>query len=163
MHLLNMTYVVLVTLRVIVPGLLSSFFGLGIFVAKASAPNAMIYRGDIMISKVMPIFELSTNDVFLRRNPNTWNLSIYAVASKSMRADMTTISTMSGGRSDQMETATLNSLTPTHKVITVIPKLGYWLMAFMSILVKSAVGIGLIGMNLFVYWRRARKQKGYLE
>ena len=65
MHLLNLTYVVLVTLVVIVPGLLSSFFGLGIFVARTSAPNAMIYRGDIMISKVLPVFELSANDVFL--------------------------------------------------------------------------------------------------
>jgi hypothetical protein len=158
LHWLNLTYIVTIALVTFVPGVLSSLFGLGIFVAKTGDLNASINRGDIMITKTMPIFELAANDVFLIRNPNTWNLSIREVASKSMKADMTTISTLGRGGTGRTEVATVKSLTAIHRVMSVIPRLGFGLMGLTSILVKVTISLWLIGINLFVHWRRARSR-----
>lgn len=158
-HAINITFVIFVTLTAVVPAALSSFFGIAIYASNTNSPGAKIYRNDLMISKIMPVNELNTNDVLLLHNDNTWALEVRQVVSRTLIGEMSTLATSNGINTTENDSYTIGNLTRIHKVIQVVPAMGYWLSIFTSVLAKIGVGLILIALNVSVQVLRARRRR----
>jgi hypothetical protein len=162
MHVTNITFVTIITAAALIPGALATFFGIAIYAANTNLSNAAIERGDLMISKVLPVFELKANDVLLLHDNYAWNLQVRQVVTSTMAADSTTLVTTDGGNASGTSTATIQSATLIHKVTSIVPQLGYWVMVLTSTIMKISIGIVLIALNVFFYRRKVRRRRWVL-
>lgn len=158
-RLLNIAFIVFVTLTAVVPALLSSTLGIAIYAATADAPDAEIFHGDLMITKIMPASNLVSNDVLLLHNDYTWNLEIRRVIDTSPVGDMVKITTSDGIDQNSTDAYTVKRSTNMHKVVRVIPMFGYWLKSLTSVPAKILGGIIVIAVNVAFQIRRSRKRR----
>lgn len=158
-RLLNIAFIVFVTLTAVIPALLSSVLGIAIFASTTDAPDARIFHGDLMISKIMPASELVSNDVLLLHNDYTWDLEIRRVIDDSPVGNMVKITTSDGIDQNSTDAYTVKNSTSMHKVIRVVPMFGYWLKSLTSVPAKILGGIVVIAINVAVQIRRSRKHR----
>lgn len=156
-RLINIAFIVFVTLTVITPVLLSSTLGIAIYASNTDAHDAKIHFGDLMISEIKPVIELNTNDVLLLHNEYTWQREIRRVISKSADGDMVKLTTSDGIDETSTDSYTVKHSTRIHKVTRVVPMFGYWLMILTSVPTKILVGLAVIVMNLTFQIRKARR------
>ena len=158
-RLVNIAFITFVTLTAIVPVLLSSTMGIAIFAATTDAPDAKIYRGDLMISEIKPVIDLTTNDVLLLHNDYTWELEIRRVISKLADGGLVQLTTSDGVDQNSTDSYTVEQSTKIHKVIRVVPMFGYWLKLLTSVPAKILGGIVVIAINVVVQIRRTRRRR----
>lgn len=158
-RLLNIAFIVFVTLTVITPVLLSSTLGIAIYASNTDAHDAKIHLGNLMISEIKPVIELSNNDVLLLHNEYTWEREIRRVISKSVDGDMVKLTTSDGIDEASTDSYTVKHSTRIHKVTRVVPMFGYLVTVLTSVPAKILVGLAVIAMNLTVQIRRARKRR----
>lgn len=156
-RLINVTFIVCVTLTVITPVLLSSMLGIAIYASNTDAHDARIHVGDLMISEIKPVIELNGNDVLLLHNEYTWQREIRRVISKSVDGDMVKLTTSDGIDETSTDSYTVKHSTRIHKVTRVVPMFGYWVTFLTSVSTKILVGLAVIAMNLTIQIRRARR------
>lgn len=159
MHLINFLFVAYVAFSLIVPTLLSTFLKTEVYAASSSSSSANVHRGDLMISKLMPVSHLNVNDVVLLRNGHSWNLEVRQVQaiSASAAGNTTSITTGSGGSSN-VDSYVLNSATRIHKVTTIIPGIGDLSLALTSLSARIGGYLFLFILNIIVYSRRGRRR-----
>lgn len=156
-RLINITFIVFVTLTVVTPVLLSSALGIAIYASNTDAHDAKIHVGDLMISEIKPVIELNNNDVLLLHNEYTWQREIRRVISKSVDGNMVKLTTSDGIDETSTDSYTVKHSTRIHKVTRVVPMFGYWVMILTSVPTKILVGLTVIAMNLTIQIRRARR------
>lgn len=156
-RLINIAFIVFVTLTVVTPVFLSSALGIAIYASDTDAHDAKIHTGDLMISEIKPVIELNNNDVLLLHNEYTWQREIRRVISKSVDGDMVKLTTSDGIDETSTDSYTVKHSTRIHKVIRVVPMFGYWVMILTSVPTKILVGLTVIAMNLTIQIRRARR------
>lgn len=158
-RLLNIAFVVFVTLTAVIPALLSSALGIAIYAATSDAPDAKIFHGDLMLTKIMPANNLANNDVLLLHNDYTWNLEIRRVMDVSPVGDLVKITTSDGIDQSSTDAYTVKKSTSMHKVTRVVPMFGYWLKSLTSVPAKILGGVVVIAVNVVVQIRRSRKRR----
>ncbi len=158
-HRINNLFVVYLVIVLTFPIVLSSAFGMAIYASKSSHPNALIFSGDLMVSKVLTASQLNVNDLLLVRDPNSWKLGIRQVISSATNGGVSTITTASIHSVPVNETNFSASNARSYKVSQVIPKLGYVPIVLASSLTKGLVLLALLILNLTVYLRRFRKPR----
>lgn len=158
-RLLNIAFVVFVTLTAVIPALLSSALGIAIYAATSDAPDAKIFHGDLMITKIMPASNVANNDVLLLHNDYTWNLEIRRVMEVSPVGDLVKITTSDGIDQSSTDAYTVKTSTSMHKVTRVVPMFGYWLKSLTSVPAKILGGFVVIAVNVAVQIRRSRRRR----
>ena len=163
MHIINIAFIALVALVAIVPAALSTYFGIEVYASRSDSANVSIYQGDLMISKLVSASKLNVGDVLLLRNEHTWHLEVRQVTfistSSSSGIDLTSITTESDAGAVSRDSYNIISATHIHKVTSVIPKFGDFMVVFTSILTKITVGLFFLILNIAVQIRRARKRR----
>ena len=158
-HGVNTFLVAYLLLVAIVPAVLSSAFGMAIYASKVPHPGALIARGDLMVSKLIPTSSLKVNDVLLVRDGNSWRLDARQVTSNTTSGDLSTITTASIGGVALDKTYVMAKNSGSYMVSRVIPKLGYAAIILSSTLVKVLGGLFILILNLTVHYRRSRKRR----
>ncbi|MDP1711780.1 MAG: hypothetical protein Q8K86_04910 [Candidatus Nanopelagicaceae bacterium] len=161
LHIFNISFIAFIALVALFPTLLSTFFGTAIYASSSSSAQASIYRGDLMVSKIIPASELNLGDVLLLRNEFSWDFEVrqVTVSSTSAAGDLTTIATESETGAASSDSYVLDSRTRVHKITSVIPKLGDATIILTSIAAKIGIGISLLALNVIVQFRRARRRR----
>ncbi len=158
-HTINIAFIVFITLTSIVPALLSESLGIAIYASDVNAPIAKIFRHDIIISKIISASESKVNDILLLHNDYTWALEVRMVSSASLSGDTVTITANDGTDSNVSDQNTVQKDTEIHKIIRVIPGMGYLLSILTSIFAKVIGGLFLLAINILLQMRRARERR----
>lgn len=161
LHIFNISFIAFIALVALFPTLLSTFFGTAIYASSSSSAQASIYRGDLMVSKIIPASESHVGDVLLLRNEFSWEFEVrqVTISSTSIADDSTTIATESETGATSSDSYVLDSHTRVHKIASVIPKLGDATIILTSIAAKIGIGISLLALNVVVQFRRARRRR----
>lgn len=161
LHIFNILFIAFIALVALFPTFLSTVFGIAIYASKSNSAQASIYRGDLMISKIVPASELKLGDVLLLRNEFSWNFEVrqVTVSSTPVGGKVTTIATETKEGSASSDSYVLDSTTPVRKITSVIPKLGDATIILTSIAAKIGIGVSLLALNVFVHFRRARRRR----
>ena len=160
MHFINFAFVAYIACVSVIPPVLSAYFDTAVYAATSSIPGATIYRGDLMVSKFVPVSKLNVNDVVLLRDEHTWNLKVRKVQDISTLGGgaLTTITTGSDLGAASRNSYTLNSATRIHKVTSVIAGIGSLSIIVTSIFVKIGGGLFILTLNIIVHIRRVRRR-----
>lgn len=161
LHVFNISFIAFIALVALFPTLLATFFGTAIYASSSSSAQASIYRGDLMISKLIPASESHVGDVLLLRNEFSWEFEVrqVTISSTSIADDSTTIATETETGAASSDSYVLDSHTRVHKITSVIPKLGDATIILTSIAAKIGIGISLLALNVVVQFRRARRRR----
>ncbi len=158
-HGVNTLLVAYLLMVAIVPAVLSSAFGMAIYASKAAYPGALIAKGDLMVSTILPASQLKVNDVLLVRDGNSWRLDARQVTSVTTNGDLSTVTTASTGGAVVDKTYVLPKDGGTYKVSRVIPELGYIPIVLSSMIVKVMGGLFILVLNLVVHYRRLPRRR----
>jgi len=158
-HDINIIFIAFITIVAIGPFILSSAFGAAIHAPKESYPTAMILRGDLMVSTILPASELKVNDVLLVRNNISWKLDLHQVVSNTTNAEISTITTIPNRGRTYPTTQVLDSNVQSYKVSQVIPKLGYVPIILASSVTKVSGALFIVILNLTAYVRRTKQPR----
>lgn len=158
-HGVNTLLVAYLLMVSIVPAVLSSAFGMAIHASKAAYPGALIAKGDLMVSTILPASQLKVNDVLLVRDGNSWRLDARQVTSVTTNGDLSTVTTASTGGAVVDKTYVLPKDGGTYKVSRVIPELGYIPIVLSSMIVKVMGGLFILVLNLVVHYRRLPRRR----
>ncbi len=159
-HGINALFVAYLLLVSVMPSVLSSAFGMAIYASKSSHPNAQIFSGDLMVSKVLPASELKVNDLLLVRHANSWKMDVRQVTSSATNGGISTITTASIHGGDSVgETNFSANNEKSYKVSQLIPKFGYISIILTSSLTKGFGLLALLILNLAVFIRRSKKPR----
>lgn len=156
-RVLNIAFIVFVTLTALIPAFLSSILGIAIFASSTDVPDAKIFHGDLMISQIVPAINLGGNDVLLLRNDYSWDMEIRRVISISTVGSLVKITTSDGADQNSVDSYTVKQSMKMHKVTRVVPAFGYWLTILTSVPAKILGGLVLIAINLTVQIQRSRR------
>jgi len=161
LHVFNIAFIAFIALVALFPTLLSTFFGTAIYASSSSSAQASIYRGDLMVSKIIPASELNLGDVLLLRNEFSWDFEVrqVTVSSTSIDGELTTIATETETGAASSDSYVIDSATLVHKITSVIPKLGDATIILTSIAAKIGIGVSLLALNVVVQLRRARRRR----
>jgi hypothetical protein len=161
LHVFNITFIAFIALVALFPTLLLTLFGTAIFASNSSSAQTSIYRGDLMVSKLIPVSESHVGDVLLLRNEFSWEFEVrqVTISSTSIADDSTTIATETETGAASSDSYILDSHTRVHKITNVIPKLGDVTIILTSIAAKIGIGISLLALNVFVQFRRTRRRR----
>ena len=144
-HSLTIAFAAYIIIIAIVPVMLSAFFGIALYSAKASHAELTINRGELMVTHMTPVARLIPGDPVLLREKNSWNLQVRQLGSTNTIGVVTTISTISGLNATSSDVLTMDSATPVRNITSAVPFFGYVVTFFSSILVQ------LIGAALILY------------
>lgn len=161
LHIFNISFIAFIALVALFPTVLSTFFGTAIYASSSSSAQASIYRGDLMVAKIIPASESHLGDVLLLRNEFSWEFEVrqVTISSTSVADDSTTIATETETGAASSDSYVLDSHTRVHKITSVIPKLGDATIILTSIAAKIGIGISLLALNVVVQFRRARRRR----
>jgi hypothetical protein len=161
LHIFNISFIAFIALVALFPTLLSTLLGTAIFASNSSSAQASIYRGDLMVSKIIPASESHVGDVLLLRNEFSWEFEVrqVTISSTSIADDSTTIATETETGAASSDSYVLDSHTRVHKITNVIPKLGDVTIILTSIAAKIGIGISLLALNVVVQFRRSRRRR----
>lgn len=161
LHIFNISFIAFIALVALFPTLLATFFGTAIYASSSSSAQASIYRGDLMVSKIIPASELNLGDVLLLRNEFSWDFEVrqVTVSSTSVGGDLTTIATETETGAASSDSYVLDSATPVYKITSVIPKLGDATIILTSIAAKISIGVSLLVLNVVIQFRRVRRRR----
>ena len=164
MHFINFVFVAYIAFTSIAPAILSTYFDREIFAASSSNARANIYRGDLMVSTLVPPSKLKVNDVVLLRNEETWKLEVDQVQaiSTSSNGDSITVTTNSSSATGSRSYAT-NSPTRIHEITSIISGIGDLSIVLASVFTKIVVYTSLFIVNIIVYMLRARRRRINVE
>ncbi len=157
-HGVNTLFVAFVVVVSLIPAILSSVYGVGIYASKTPHSRATIATGDLIVSRALPASDLKVNDVILVRDANTWHLDVREVTASTSASGTTTLATTTTGGTATEKTDTMLAGTEAFRVSTIIPKLGYIPMFFASTFVKVLGGFFILILNLIVHYRRSRRR-----
>ena len=158
-HGINTFLVVYMLLVAIVPGVLSSAFGLEIYASKVAHPAVLISQGDLLVSRILPASQVKVSDVLLVRDGNSWRLDAREVTSNSSTGGISTVVTASTGGVAIDKTYVLASNSDVYMVSRVIPKLGYIPIVLSSVMAKVLGGLFILILNITVHYRRSRRRR----
>lgn len=153
---LLVTYIILVS---VLPAMLSSFFGIGVYASKVSHPYASISAGDLMITRQLLARDLRVNDVLLVRNADTWRLDARQVTARTKDATGTILTTVSTRGQSSTRQFSMSDTSKVFKVSTIVPKLGYVPMILSSTLTKVLGGLFVLFLNVRVHFQRSRRRR----
>ncbi|MDP1720152.1 MAG: hypothetical protein Q8L08_04025 [Candidatus Nanopelagicaceae bacterium] len=161
LHTFNMLFIAFIALVALFPTMLSTYFGTAVYASSSSSVQTSIYRGDLMVSKIVPASTLKVGDVLLLRNEFSWDFEVrqVTVSSTASGGDLTTIATETEVGATSSDSYTLDSATRVHKITSVIPKLGDATIILTSIPAKIGIGISLLALNVIVHVRRTRRRR----
>lgn len=158
-HGINTAFVLYITLVAIVPAVMTSAFGIGIYASKIAHPGASISKGDLMISELIPAPDIKVNDVLLVRDSNTWFLDVRQVSSNTSSGGLATIATAATSGSPFDKTYVLSKNSNVFRIMRTVPILGFVPIILASTITKVLGGLFLLVMNLYVHFRRARRRR----
>lgn len=158
-HGINTLFVAYIALVLVLPAILSSFFGLSIYASKVAHPGVSISSGDLMICRVVPAVGLKVNDVVLVRDGNIWRLDVRQITSNSSDATNSTITTASTSGTPTTKTFVMPIVSSMYKVSSIVPKLGYVLIFFGATITKVIGALFILILNMTVHSRRVRRRR----
>jgi len=157
-HTLNTAFVAYIVLASIVPSILSSAFGLGLYASKASHSAVAISTGDMMLTNLTPVSSLKAGDVLLMRDGGSWLMDARQVVSNATSGSYSTMTTSSTGTVAIASTSVMSKDGLAYKVTRIIPTLGYVPMILSSALAKILGGLFMLILNIIVMFRRSRRR-----
>lgn len=161
LHILNVAFIALNVAAILIPGILSAYFGVAIRGESSNNMNPTIHRGDLMISRVIPVSEVPVGGIVLLYNVNTLKREAHRVVSKVTTGSSTTLTTSSDSKPNSAEAPyILRNSTRISNVRVVIPTFGY-ASSFLSLTIMKVIGgLLVLAVNLFVVSkRRARSRR----
>lgn len=155
LHVLNVAFIALNVAAILIPGILSAYFGIGIRDESSNNMSPTIHRGDLMVSRLIPVSEVPVGGIVLLYNVNTLKKEAHRVVSQTTTGDSTTLTTVSDSQPNRAEAPyVLRNSTPVSNVRVVVPKFGY-ASAFLSMTtIKVIGGLLVLAVNLFVASKR---------
>jgi len=161
MYLTNIIFIVVMALSLIVPSILNLGFGIVLHPASIAHSEFSINRGDVLVTKLVPVTALAPKDLILISNDMTWDFdvhSIYAV-SQTDTAGMTTVTETATGNLGVGDQYKIKSSTQIHKVTNVIPRVTKLAVTTQILYVKLATVLLVLLLNVISYSRKRRRRR----
>ena len=145
-RVLNVAFVISVSVALVGPAVMSSYFGISIHTVTTGSMRPTINPGDMIIAKVVTASTLQPNDVVMLVNPENWTLQSHRIQSLSTTTTALTITTKGDSNPVADKPVDIGLNSPVRKVVKTIPNLGYVVSALSSTRGKL---IGLFVLVIF--------------
>ena len=142
----------------VAPALASAYFGLGIFTVMSQSMKPYMSAGDEILTDVVSAHDVRVGDVILYLNSDNLEQIAHRVTKNETVDNIIFTITTKGDSNPAVDTPSLtfNTNAPVRRVISVVPKVGYFLDAVSSTATKTVGSIALIGYLVFLI-RNSRK------
>lgn len=141
---LNFAFSTFLVVALVLPAVLSVYFGIGIHTVVTGSMRPTIQQGDLMISKAERVSQVKVGDVVLLLSPITGQMQAHRVISKTNSGDTTTFVTKGDANPVADAPVQVGSVTLTRRVISIVPKFGYVMKAASSTIVRTITGLSLV-------------------
>ena len=145
-RVLNVAFVISVSVALVGPAVMSSYFGISIHTVTTGSMRPTINPGDMIIAKVVTASTLQPNDVVMLVNPENWTLQSHRIQSLSTTTTALTITTKGDSNPVADKPVDIGLNSPVRNVVKTIPNLGYVVSALSSTRGKL---IGLFVLVIF--------------
>jgi signal peptidase len=149
-RILNITFVVSVSLALVGPAILSSYFGVSVHTITSGSMQPAINPGDMLISKVKIVNQIQLGEVVMLTNLDSWDMQAHRVISKKDDGDSTILQTKGDTNNDPDRTYTIGTSSPIRAALFTVPKFGYVLTALSTGTAKLIGGILILLVNFII-------------
>ncbi len=156
---INVAFLLLVLLAMVMPALLTSYFGLSANTVVSGSMRPDIEPGDVIIAKQKVSADVRLGDVVIFLDRKTWEVQAHRVISKKLDKGIFTFTTQGDANSEPDSPFEIGSSAPLRTSSVVIPNIGYTLSAMQRSDVRIFIGFALLGIMVFLIFGLQGRRK----
>ena len=159
---INVAFLALVLLAMVLPALMTSYFGLSANTVVSGSMRPDIEPGDVIIAKQKVSSDVRIGDVVIFLDRKTWEVQAHRVISKKLDKGILTFTTQGDANNEPDSPFEIGASAPLRTSSIVIPNIGYTLSAMQRTDIRIYTGIALLTAMIFLVFGlqgRSRESK----
>jgi signal peptidase len=158
---INVAFLLLVLLAMVMPALLTSYFGLSANTVVSGSMRPDIEPGDVIIAKQKVSADVRIGDVVIFLDRKTWEVQAHRVIAKKLENGIFTFTTQGDANSEPDSPFEIGASAPLRTSSAIIPNVGYTLSAMQRSDVRIYTGIALLAIMVFlIFGLQGRRKEG---
>lgn len=157
---LNIKFLAIVIFAMVMPAVLTSYFGLSAHTVVSGSMEPGIEPGDVIVATQKKSTEVKVGDVVIFLDKKSWEIQAHRVVDKSIKNNVITFTTKGDANADADGPFEIGNSAPLRTSSLVIPNVGYLLNSLQQNQIRLATGFALLAvMALLIFTLQARKPR----
>jgi signal peptidase len=157
---LNVTFLVLVITAMVLPAVLTSYFGLSAHTVVSGSMEPKIQPGDVIVASQKTSADVNVGDVVIFLDRKSWQVQAHRVINKSLKGNVFTFTTKGDANTDSDGPFEIINSAALRTSSLVIPNIGYAIDSFQSNQMRLFAGFALLGIiTVLIFKVQTRKPR----